>query len=288
MINRAVRFSKHHTPDPVRVVARRALLEAHNVRLRTTVPVVSRSVYDNIYHCTVRKTASQWMKALFSDPVVYRFSGLLPYDPRPYKWHFPQAVPPGRIALSLFISRKRFDALVKPQRHRAIFVLRDPRDIVVSSYFSTRNSHTPMGDVLAVRKVLHDKPVKEGMLYLVGHLAEKGTFRHLRDWATATPTEAVRLFRYEDLTGEHQRDEVHAMLRHCGIDLPPAELTALLSRYSFSRMRSDAPAAESSHYRKGRPGDWRHHFDDDIQEAFTAAAGDLVEILGYASPSRDP
>jgi len=287
MINRALRFTKHHTPNSVRVVARRALLEAHNVRLRTTVAVVSRSSYANVYHCTVRKTASQWIKALLSDPIIYRYSGLLPYDPRPYQWRFPQPIPPGRIALSLFISRKRFDALAGPQPYRAFFVLRDPRDIVVSSYFSTRNSHTPMGDVLVVRKVLQDKPVKEGMLYVVGHLAEKGTFRQLREWAIAAPTEAVRLFRYEDLTGEHQHDEVDAVLRHCGIDLPPAELAALLSRYSFSRMRSDPPGAESSHYRKGRPGDWRNHFDDDIQEAFTAAAGDLVEVLGYAAPSRE-
>jgi hypothetical protein len=288
MINRAVRFTKHHTPNSVRVMARRALLEAHNARLRLTVPVVSRSEYVNIYHCTVRKTASQWIKAMFSDPIVYRHSGLLPYDPRPYKWSFPQAVPPHRAALSLFISRKRFEALPKPDRYRAFFVLRDPRDVVVSSYFSTKNSHTPMGDVLKVRKVLQDKPVKEGMLYVIDHLAQKGAFRDLRAWVTAPPTEAVSLFRYEDLTGERQQDEVDRMMRHCGIVIPPAELTVLLSRYSFSRMRSDPESTQTvSHYRKGRPGDWRNHFDDDIQEAFDAATGDLVELLGYPAPSRE-
>jgi hypothetical protein len=288
MIDSVVRFAKHHTPNAVRVKARRALLEAHHARLRLTVPVVSRCEFTNVYHCTVRKTASQWIKALFSDPTVYRHSGLLSYDPRLYKWRHPQAVPPGRAALSLFVSRKRFEALPKPDRYRAFFVLRDPRDIVVSSYFSTRNSHTPMGDVLQVRKVLQEKPVKEGMLYVIDHLAAKGTFRDLRAWATAPPNEAVALFRYEDLTGERQQDEVDRMMRHCGIVIPPAELTGLLSRYSFSRMRSTPERPETvSHYRKGRPGDWRNHFDDDIQEAFTAATGDLVERLGYPVPSRE-
>jgi hypothetical protein len=40
-----------------------------------------------------------------------------------------------------------------------------------------------------------------------------------------------------------------------------------------------------SHYRKGKPGDWRNHFDDDIHEAFAAATGDLIELLGY--PAHD-
>jgi hypothetical protein len=278
MINRAVTFTKHHTPNSLRVAVRRGLIEAHNARLRLTVPVAERSPYANVYHCTVRKTASQWIKALLSDPVVYRWSGLLPYDPRPYKWRYPQPVPPGRVAQSLFISRSRFDKLPKPDRYRAFFVLRDPRDIVVSSYFSTRNSHTPMGDVLAERRILREKPRKEGLLHVIGHLAGKGAFRDLRSWVAAPETTAVSLFRYEDLTGEGQATEVDRMLRHCGITLPPAELDALLTRYSFTRMRSD-------HYRKGRAGDWRNHFDDDIQEAFAAATGDLVELLGY--PAHD-
>ena len=115
-------------------------------------------------------------------------------------------------------------------------------------------------------------------VHVIDHLARKGTFRDLRSWVAAPETEAVSLFRYEDLTGEGQTAEVDRMLRHCGIAVPPAELEALLSRYSFTRMRSD-------HYRKGRAGDWRNHFDDDIQAAFAAATGDLVEILGY--PAHD-
>jgi hypothetical protein len=286
MLNRTVTFTKQHTPNSLRVVARRGLLEAHNARLRLTVPVVSRCGYENVYHCTMRKTASQWIQALFSDPIVYRYSGLLPYVPRYYKWRHPQAIPPGRAALSLFVSHKRFEAIPKPTRYRAFFVLRDPRDIVVSSYFSTRNSHTPMGDVPALRKVLQEKPFKEGLLFLISHLSKKGTFGALRSWAVAPSTEAVRLFRYEDLTGKRQRDEVDRLMRHCGISIPSSELADLLSRYSFSRMRGGRETVGSiSHYRKGKAGDWRNHFDDDIYEAFTEATGDLVELLGY--PARD-
>ncbi|MGI5151948.1 sulfotransferase domain-containing protein [Plantactinospora sp. CA-294935] len=287
MMKRAVTFTKHHTPNSVRVVARRVMCETHNARLRLSVPVESRSEFGNIYHCTIRKTASQWVKALFNDPVVYRYSGLLPYDPRPYKWRYPQALPPNRVVSSLFMSYNGFMRLPKPDSYRAFFVLRDPRDIVVSGYFSYRSSHTAMGDIPQVRRVLREKPFKEGLLYVIDHLANKGTFRSLRSWATAPSTEAVGLFRYEDLTGEQQADEVARLMRHCGIPIPPSDLDALLSRYSFSRMRRGVETAGSvSHYRKGESGDWRNHFDDDVYEAFVAAAGDLVEVLGY--PPHEP
>jgi hypothetical protein len=286
MFNRAVMLAKQHTPNSARVLLRRAMLEAHNARLRLTVPVVTRSEYVNIYHCAVRKTASQWLKALFSDPIVYRYSGLPTYDPRFYNWKHPQVCPPNRIALSLFVSHKRFEKIPKPDRYRAFFVMRDPRDIVVSSYFSTRNSHAPMGDVLEVRKALREMSRKDGMLYLIDDLARKGRFDAVRSWAEAPPNEAVRLVRYEDLIGPQQTEEVDRLMRHCGIVIPPAELQTLLDRYSFSRMTERQRAGTVSHYRKGEAGDWRNHFDDDISEAFNRATGDLVGRLGYARYER--
>ncbi|MEV6304419.1 sulfotransferase domain-containing protein [Actinoplanes sp. NPDC051861] len=286
MFNRTVMFAKQNAPENTRVAFRRIMQEAHNTRLRLTVPVSEHCEFTNIYHCAVRKTASQWIKELFSDPIVYRHSGLLTYDPRFTNWSHPQVCPPNRIALSLFFPRRRFDRIEKPEKHRAFFVYRDPRDLLVSSYFSTRNSHAPMGDVLEVRKVLHEKSKKDGLIYLVDHLAGKNTFKAIRSWVTAPESENVRLFRYEDLIGEQQAEQVDRLMRHCGITIPEPELGTLLSRYSFSRMNDRKSAGSVSHYRKGEPGDWRNHFDDDIAEAFTAATGNLIELLGYPSTSK--
>ncbi|WP_431937135.1 sulfotransferase domain-containing protein [Micromonospora sp. RP3T] len=286
MINRAVEFAKHNTPNSMRVAARRAQMETRNTRMRLTVPVVSRSEFDNIFHCTVRKTGSQWIKALFSDPTVYRHSGLLPYDPRFYAGGATAPVPRGRVGLAIFLSHRRFEAVPKAGTYRAFFVIRDPRDVVVSSYFSLRNSHAPMGDIPQARKALQEKSKKEGMLYVIDRLRDKKQFGQMRSWAVAPPAETFRLFRYEDLTGDRQAEEVDRLLRHCGITLPPSDLTALLARYSFTKMKKDKETpGRISHYRKGAAGDWRNHFDDDIYAAYTAAAGDLAEVLGY--PARD-
>lgn len=286
MLNRTIEFAKQHSPNLTRRMARRVQLEAHNARKRLLVPVVSRCEFDNIYHCTVHKTGSQWIKALFSDPTVYRRSGLLPYDPRFYKRRKLPVIPPGRAGLALFHSYPRFKKISKPGTYRAFFVIRDPRDIVISSYFSLRNSHAPMGDILQARKTLQEIPMKEGLLYVIERHSKRNLFKQLRSWAAAPSSETFRLFRYEDLTGERQAEEVDQLMRHCGITLPATELEALLSRYSFSRMRKDRETAgKVSHYRKGKAGDWRNHFDDEVYAAFTAATGNLVELLGY--PARD-
>ncbi|MBU2668275.1 sulfotransferase domain-containing protein [Actinoplanes bogorensis] len=283
MFNSAVMFAKQRLPEPVRVAARRAQAEAYNGRLRLTVPVATRSEFENVYHCAVRKTASQWIKAVFSDPLVYRHSGMLTYDPRFYDWKHPRVVPPNRIGLSLFFPRPRFDKMPKPERYRAFFVMRDPRDMVVSSYFSTRNSHGPMGDVLEQRKVLLEKPRKEGMLWLIGDMAKKNRFGAIRSWVEAPASEEVRLVKYEDLTGEDQAAEMESLLRHCGINLPPDALAKVLEKYSFAKMNERSGTATVSHYRKGQAGDWANHFDDDIYAAFDKVTGDLVERLGYPS-----
>lgn len=287
MTNRIVTYAKHHSPESWRVMARRAQLEAHNARLRMLTPVAVRSEFPNIYHCAMRKTASQWVKAVFSDPIVYRHSGLVPYVPRYHRWTFGQRIPEGRIATPLFISHKRFAQIPKPEQHRAFFVLRDPRDMVVSNYFSTRNSHAPMGDIPEQRRILRELPFQEGLIHVIGHLAGKGTFNALRTWVKASDSDAVQLVRYEDLTGERQPEEMARLLAHCGIPVPPEELETLLDRYSFARMSGGRPKGDAlNHYRKGKAGDWRNHFDDDVYEAFVKATGNLVDLLGYPAHPR--
>ncbi|MFG1606780.1 sulfotransferase domain-containing protein [Actinoplanes sp. NPDC049265] len=285
MINRTVTFAKQNTPESWRIAARRAQLEAHNVRLRLAVPVTTRTEFANIYHCAIRKTASQWITALFGDPLVYRYSGLLPYVPRYYKWQHPEPPPRHRIALSMFLSHHKFETIPKPDPWRAFFIYRDPRDMVVSSYFSTLKTHGPMGDIPQLRRELSARPVKDGLIHLIGHHNRKGTFRALRSWVTAAQDERIALFRYEDLTGARQAGELDRLLRHCGITIPPDDLATLRERYSFARMRGNQPI---SHYRKGTAGDWQNHFDDDINRAFTTATGNLIELLGYPARPQVP
>ena len=50
------------------------------VRLKC-VRIENRSPYTNIYYCCTQKTASQWLRSVLNDPIVFKYMGLkvLPY-----------------------------------------------------------------------------------------------------------------------------------------------------------------------------------------------------------------
>ncbi len=126
--------------------------------LRRGEPVLHRSVNQNVYHCTVQKCASQWMRALFSDPRVYRASGLRPYryqddlpgqfDPRTLtERRFDEPFPVNSIATTIYIDYEGFSRIPKPRTYKAFFIMRDPRDVLISWYFSSKHSHPLQGNL---------------------------------------------------------------------------------------------------------------------------------------------
>lgn len=107
-----------------------------------------------------------------------------------------------------FVSYSGADPLLlgAQRRFRAFHVVRDPRDIVVSSYFSHRYSHFVEGwpELAEFRKVLEKLPKDEGLLAnmkFTETLPVDGwptdLFRTLRDWDYASPN--VLELRFEDV-----------------------------------------------------------------------------------------
>src|SRR5436190_15938066 len=102
-----------------------------------------RSSSENIYHCCVHKTASQWILRILSAPETYRFSGLRAHayqrelaggaDTRKVTERtFDKPFPRRTIVTPIYIDLKSFLAIPKPESFKAFFVMRDPRDILVS------------------------------------------------------------------------------------------------------------------------------------------------------------
>ena len=102
----------------------------------------------DVYHCCMPKTGSQWIRAILSDPKVHVYSGLTSFkfqetesgvsstrmvpDPR-----FEEALPINTIATPVFADYASYARIPKPAAFKTFFVMRDPRDIVVSWYFSS-------------------------------------------------------------------------------------------------------------------------------------------------------
>ena len=209
--------------------------------------------------------------------------------------------------------------------HRGFHIVRDPRDIVVSAYFSHLKSHSTGAwpELLPHRERLQSLSPEEGLLEEIRF--RERSFRHLADWDYNQPH--VLEVRFEDITtgsyetllaifehlgllldGDYRFGarlssalrEVRAWLRgRAGRDLlgAPAnqprlaapDLLTLAWRHRFqakARGRSKGREDTSSHYRKGASGDWMSHFGPAHKALFKELYPGLVPALGYA-PNDD-
>ena len=179
----------------------------------------------------------------------------------------------------------QFDELRRPdEAYRAFFVMRDPRDLLVSWYFSNRHSHRATPTILERRRQLAEMTVTEG---LANQLHTEFTLigDTLTAWATRAEADpAVRLVRYEDLTGPDADDHWATLFDHCQIPIPTPVRRGVLATYAFKNLsggREQSQEDTAAKYRKGTVGDWRNHFTRELDSQFEAVLPGLVERLGY-------
>jgi hypothetical protein len=255
--------------------------------------ILGHSSAANVYHCCVHKTGSQWIRKLLSDPVVYRYSDLSPYhyqsrlpgqrDSRDIKDRtFAEPFPTGTIVSPLYISFENFSALPKPENYRAFFVQRDPRDILVSWYFSMKHSHPVSGRIQQLRQDLNAMSVDDGILYTMNHLHRSGHFQVIASWIDAPKRNPNTIVvRFEDLIGPASVEVFDALFQHCDIHLPRQLLDQLLRKYSFEALAGRKPGQEKkeAHYRKGISGDWENYLSDALTKQLDALTDNLTARL---------
>jgi len=201
--------------------------------------------------------------------------------------------------------------------------VRDPRDIVVSAYFSHRNSHTTEAwpELLEYREKLRSCSKEQGLFLELDFRSEQ--FEEMRSWHDNPQNISIRTYRIEDvfsnpyqafleifaflglldeeyyspsnrlrfLFGKTSR-KLESLLRN-SVRLPrwfsaiPAErLLGIVYERDFSKMsggRRKGQADPTSHYRSGVHGDWINHFSVEHLELFKARYGSLVLQYGYES-----
>lgn len=235
----------------------------------------------NVYHACVQKTGSQWIKAVFSDPDIRQNSGLrvhpqFRYEVGEFKSRFPRYT----FVPGLYVSYPLYDEIQKPERYKTFYVIRDPRDIVVSWYHSMKYTHRPMGNVPEHRRRLRQLDEPQGIAYCIRELHLKFSF--MRTWWAHRGEAHLLIVRFEDLIAD-PFSEYRKVFEHCDLDVDDRTLRSVLQRYTKEKMRRRDVArrgGERSHYRKEKKG-WRNVFEPRHVELFASVNGDLCKQLGY-------
>ena len=287
--------------DRGRKALERAVPNGLKRRVKRAVATERKADVVNVYHCTTHKAASSWITGLLRDEIIFAHSGLdcfvyqhewmqgqdsCNYDERYFSKPFPKYT----AAARLYWHYDCFRQLPKPDDYRAFFVLRDPRDVVVSWYFSMKNTH-PVDGVERRRQTrdrLQELPKDDGLCFAIEYLSDYGLFEAQRSWMKVDDPR-VRVFKYKDLTGTRQLEEMENLFDHCTIAIPNSELRILLRRHGWKATEDREKGEEdrSSHRRKGVSGDWRNHFDTAVKTRFVQTVGGLPTELGYSATRRE-
>jgi hypothetical protein len=172
-----------------------------------------------------------------------------------------------------------------PRYPRVIYIVRDPRDVVVSQYHFQRKRHV----------VADQFPLSE---YVARFVAGKTSFygswgEHAASWlATRYGRPGFLLLRYEDMVDDTAR-ELTKIASFLGVSAMPEAIAQAVERSSADRMRtlekSQAQLFTSTKntrqdipfVRAAKAGGWRAALPEELAMQLDQAWGNLIQWLGY-------
>ena len=238
---------------------------------------------NRVLHLTLEKCGSQWVRDVLNAPEVQEYSR------RPYSGvtlsmadcqtlEIPDLTFSGPI---YGMNQWEWEYWRKPN-DRAVVVLRDPRDALISLLYSLLYSHVPTSMVDAFRKTLHGLENQEARIsYLITSQRRSISFRMYKSWV-AQETDSALLIRYENLIQNQQSGFRHILDWLCW-PVPDDILSKVVDRLSFSSRSGRQPGEgdKLSHFRKGIANDWRNHFTREHGELWEQLYPGLLTEIGY-------
>lgn len=177
---------------------------------------------------------------------------------------------------TMFAGFRRFPEFPLPgidERRKVLFV-RDPRDAIVSHFYSVRYSHkAPAGTSVERQRVELEKSE------LIDYVQTAGTldfFRGVYNSYLRLPTHNLLVLRYEDTIFD-KRNLVDAVVGHLEIGTPAQARQALAERVDV-RPDKEKPG---DHVRQVKPGNHREKLPSDVIGKLDKAFGDILDRYGY-------
>lgn len=163
---------------------------------------------------------------------------------------------------------------------RAVLLVRDPKDMMVSNYFSNAFSHKPPSEdetspayqsFMKRRERIRNTDINDYVRSILGNYQKMlASYRGL--WHRST----VLTFRYEDVIA-NKRDWVTEIAAHYGWSIEDEIIGEVIARYDVF------PDEEKrdSHVRQVSPGNYRNHLNEKTIHTVNAALTEDLQALGY-------
>jgi hypothetical protein len=247
--------------------------------------------HDNLLLVVPHKHGSTWLFPLFSDERVLAALGMsqvLDIEPlsrgKPWSYSWPDDIrlSPGELAHTRTLAVHQLEHPgAMSSDFRALFVHRDPRDVIVSHYFSLRFSHMPVAGLGRIRDRLRKMSFSRGLRHVIEMNVQMGRYETALAWQDSADPR-VLCVRYEDLILNPLPTFTRAC-EHLGAEISVGQLQEVLDQYSFGKHtgRKLGQVDLFAHQRSGLPGQWKMYFDRPGVEMMRREAGELIEYLGY-------
>lgn len=162
--------------------------------------------------------------------------------------------------------------------------MRDPKDALLSWFFSMRDSHPVLGEVSKIRVILTELSLEEGLLYSIKALEKQAYFECIASWSKADLKDHERILLFEDLV-ESEEKMVDYLLKFFSVDLSLKEQSRLVDRHKFSNKKEKV--SNSNHYRRGIVGEWEKYFSTKVNSVMngvlTSHGIDYISFLSSHS-----
>jgi len=152
---------------------------------------------------------------------------------------------------------------------RAIHFVRDPRDLLVSAYFSHKHSHSlhSLPGLRAHREALCAMPIETGLMADMNYSVTAQAIESILDWPEHPK---VKTFNAISLGQEMARGDLAMFEYVCDwIDIPlEPDWTMPPTWDAVSEGRPKQEELNTHHYRHGVEGDWKRYFTTEVMDEF--------------------
>jgi hypothetical protein len=183
----------------------------------------------------------------------------------------------------LFLSMQSKIDLPALGKYRGVHVMRDPRDMIVSSYHYhkwTHESwaHRPDKNGLSYQQKLNKADTRKGLFMEIDHFIF--SYRKLlSDWDMDNPD--MLEVSFESLMGPDRHTVYDRIFRHLGFSGRALKLGLDLMVLFEAKSRTGGVTSDKSHIRSGKSGQWADELEDDHITYIEHELGPILRKFGY-------